>query len=210
MCLFNTQPGHVRIEKKKKTPTQHTNTPNKQTNKPKHNCMPQEGASTLLRAFCFPSPLFQEAEWATPSLAITAARTCLGHQIARAQRVAASDWGNKDWNQRLHTAIFGSLCRHREKQLWFWRGRSPRFRASNAIWAVLSEWSKSSQSIFWSWSACGCGQCYSCRLWNKHIRGYTSRSSQVEYAFCIWDSYFFIFLFILAVLAFPSTRSVHL
>lgn len=43
---------------------------------------------------------------ATPSLAITAARACLGQQIARAQRAAASDWDNKDDNQRLQTAIF--------------------------------------------------------------------------------------------------------
>lgn len=32
---------------------------------------------------------------AIPSLAIIAARACLGHQIARAQRVASSDWDNK-------------------------------------------------------------------------------------------------------------------
>lgn len=60
---------------------------------------------------------------ATPSLAITAARTCPGHQIARAQRVAASHWGNKDCNQKLQTAIFGSLCRRRETQLWFRKGK---------------------------------------------------------------------------------------
>lgn len=108
---------------------------------------------------------------ATPSLAITAARACPGHQIARAEKVAASDWGNKDCNQKLHTAISGSRRRRREKQLWFWRGKSPHLRASKAIWAVLSERSQSSQSIFWSWSGSrGRGQCYSCRLWNKPQR----------------------------------------
>lgn len=126
---------------------------------------------------------------ATPSLAIIAAGACLGQQIARAQRVAAADWGNKDCNQKLQTAIFGS----REKQLWFWRGKSPHFRASKAIWAAVRAKPELSKYFLvlirgpWRWPMLQLhalkqtreATCLECRPW------------QVQCTLCILDTVFF-------------------